>query len=100
MSQAFDLDPGQQVDFAFHPPSTRRYTFGTFGTADTVAVLFERVDQGAEALQGLRYLAGDDDSGTDLNARVSAKLFAGRAYVLRVRLYWAGATGRIGVMAW
>ncbi len=99
-SQSFDLSPGQQVDFLVEPPDTRQYTFGTFGTSDTVLVLFEKVDDGPEALQGLRYRGGDDDSGTDLNARVGAKLFKGRTYVLRMRLYWAGGTGRTAVMMW
>jgi len=99
-SQAFDLAPREQVNFLVEPPDTRRYQFGTFGTSDTVLVLFEQVDHGPDPLQGLRYLAGDDDSGTDFNARLGAKLFKGRTYVLRMRLYWAGATGRTAVMTW
>lgn len=45
-------------------------------------------------------LVGDDDSGTGLNSRFRVKLFKGRRYVLRVRLYWAGATGEFAVMTW
>lgn len=99
-SQSFDLAAGQQVNFLVEPPDTRWYTFGTFGTADMVLVLFEKIDEGPDPLQGLRYRIGDDDSGTGLNARVGAKLFKGRTYVLRMRLYWAGATGRTAVMMW
>jgi hypothetical protein len=59
-----------------------------------VIVLFEEVDG------NLRYVAGDDDSGADRNARLSVKLFQGRRYTLRLRLYWAWATGNTGVMYW
>ncbi|HSD79782.1 MAG TPA: M12 family metallopeptidase [Solirubrobacteraceae bacterium] len=93
-SAPVSLRPGQQVDFAVEPPASRRYQVGTFGSSDTVLVLFEEVDG------QLRYLRGDDDSGQDRNARVSLKLFAGRRYVVRVRLYWAGESGETAVMYW
>ncbi|MEG4593619.1 hypothetical protein QUA86_14705 [Microcoleus sp. F6_B6] len=35
----------------------------------------------------LKYVAGDDDSGTDLNAQINVRLDRGRRYVLRIRLY-------------
>jgi hypothetical protein len=88
------LKPAEQVDFVIEPPASRRYQIGTFGTADTVIVLFE--DMNGE----LRYLGGDDDSGTDTNARLSLKLFRGRRYLLKVRLYWAGESGETAVMYW
>jgi hypothetical protein len=54
-----------------------------------------------EEVQGeLRFVAGDDDSGEDRNSRVSAKLFQGRRYVVRVRLYWAGESGQTAIMHW
>jgi Astacin (Peptidase family M12A) len=93
-SVPLSLAPAEQADFVIEPPASRRYQIGTFGTADTLIVLFEEV--GGQ----LRYLSGDDDSGTDLNARLSLKLFRGRRYVLRVRLYWAGASGQTAVMYW
>jgi hypothetical protein len=86
--------PQEQADFEISPPSTRSYEMGTFGTADTVAVLFEKVDG------QLRQLTGDDDSGEDRNARLKVKLFQGREYVLRVRLNWAGRSGQVAVMYW
>jgi hypothetical protein len=93
-SRALELTPGQQVDFTVTPPGTRRYSIGTFGSADTVLVLFE------ETADGLRYVAGDDDSGTDRNALVDAKLFQGRTYVVRLRLYYAWRSGRTALMYW
>jgi hypothetical protein len=88
------LAAGQQADFTVTPPGTRKYSFGTFGASDTVIVLFE--DVGGE----LRYVAGDDDSGEDRNALLEAKLFQGRHYVLRVRLYYSWASGETAVMYW
>ncbi|MEG4504960.1 hypothetical protein QUA81_12255 [Microcoleus sp. F6_B4] len=48
---------------------------------NTVMVLFE--DRSVD----LKYVAGDDDSGTDLNAQINVRLDRGRRYVLRIRLY-------------
>jgi hypothetical protein len=83
-----------QADFTISPPASRGYEFGTFGSGDTVVVLFEKVHD------ELRYLAGDDDGGEDRNARLQAKLFQGREYVLRVRLNWAGQSDGVAVMYW
>ncbi|NMR19443.1 M12 family metallopeptidase [Cellulomonas fimi] len=88
------LEPGEQVDFEILPDATRRRTFSTSGASDTVMVLFEEVDG------ELRYVIGDDDSGEDRNSRFRAKLFRGRRYVLRVRLYYAGESGAFAVMYW
>jgi hypothetical protein len=93
-SVPLSLKAGEQADFVFEPAASRVYQLATFGTADTVIVLFED-DRGR-----MRYLKGDDDSGTDRNARVSMKLLRGRRYVLRVRLYWAGESGETAVMCW
>jgi len=57
-------------------------------------VLFE--DQDGD----LKYVQGDDDSGTNLNARVSVRLYRGRHYVLRIRLYLNYASGDSVVMLW
>lgn len=93
-SVPLSLSPGSQADFSLLPQASRTYEIGTFGTADTVLVLFEDVDG------DLRYVAGDDDSGEDRNSRISAKLFQSRRYVARVRLYWAGESGQTAVMHW
>ena len=93
-SVPLSLSPGGQADFALLPQASRMYEIGTFGTADTVLVLFEDVDG------DLRYVTGDDDSGKDRNSRIPAKLFQGRRYITRVRLYWAGESGQTAVMHW
>jgi hypothetical protein len=93
-SVPLSLKPQQQADFLITPDATRVYQIGTFGTADTVLVLFEEVNGQP------RYLAGDDDSGTDRNAQLSQKLFQCRRYIARVRLYWAGYSGTTAVMYW
>jgi Astacin (Peptidase family M12A) len=93
-STPLDLKPAEQVDFSIDPPSTRSYTFATFGSVDTLLALFE------EVRGELRFLKGDDDSGEDRNARFRVKLFQGRHYVLRLRLYWAWETGTTSTMYW
>lgn len=89
-----DIEAGSQKNLVIRPESTRRYTIQTFGISDTVMVLFEEIDG------ELRYLTGDDDSGTVNNAKISRKLFPGREYVLRVRLYYSGGAGKTAVMMW
>ena len=93
-SRELGLLPGQQLDLAIRPTATRQYTLQTFGVSDTVVVLFENVDG------ELRYVAGDDDSGEDRNATLQVKLFQGREYVLRVRLYFSQGSGETAVMMW
>ena len=93
-SVPLSLSPGGQADFSIQPQVSRKYEIATFGTSDTVLVLFEEIDG------ELRFVAGDDDSGEDRNSRVTAKLFQGRNYVVRVRLYWAGESGQTAVMYW
>lgn len=93
-SMPLSLTPGQQRDFKVQPTATRDYNFGTFGTSDTVMVLFEEVSG------ELRYLKGDDDSGEDRNASFRVRLREGRKYVLRIRLYYATIAGETAVMMW
>lgn len=88
------LQAGEQINFRIEPGATRHYQFETFGKSDSVMVLFEEVDG------ELRYRAGDDDSGENLNASLEEKLFKGRRYTLRVRLYWQHRHGDFAVMMW
>jgi len=90
-SQRLLIEPGQQRDFRIRPEYSKRYTIQTFGTSDTVIVLFER------AGDELRYIDGDDDSGYATNARIRERLYRGREYVLRVRLYYADIAGQTAV---
>ena len=94
LSQLLQIDPGEQLDFEIQPRVTRKYTIQTFGNMDTVMVLFE--DENGEPVN----LAGDDDSGTSLNARIEIRLRRGHTYYLRLRLYYARATGQGAVMLW
>ena len=93
-SQALSLAPAEQKNFTIEPEETRDYTMQTFGRSDTVMVLFE--DQNGQ----LKFVAGDDGSGTDLNARINVRLYQGRRYILRIRLYLNHATGDTAVMLW
>jgi hypothetical protein len=88
---ASDLAVGQQMDFAIKPTSSRKYTVETKGATDTLLVLFEDIN-------GVpRYLAGDDDSGEDRNAQITYKLFQGRKYIVRLRLYYPGQSGKTSI---
>jgi hypothetical protein len=93
-SVSLSLDPGEQRNFTIAPTATRYYEIRTFGMSDTVIVLFEDVNG------ELRYRAGDDDSGEDRNAYLRVRLYKGRKYVLRVRLYYADRGGETAVMLW
>lgn len=93
-SVMLNISAGGQRSFTITPQETRNYEFQTFGTSDTVLVLFE--DENGE----LRYRAGDDDSGQDTNASFRFKLVKGRRYVLRVRLYYTDRPGATAIMMW
>lgn len=88
------LDPRKQANFVIRPTATRSYRFSTFGRSDTVMVLFEDVN-------GIpRFSMGDDDSGFDRNASFTTRLFQGRTYYLRIRLYFQHRRGNFGVLMW
>lgn len=93
-STSLSLAPGQQVDFVIVPEISREYTISTFGALDTVMVLFEQVN-GID-----HFVAGDDDGGTERNARIVQRLLRGHEYRLRVRLYHARVQGEGAVMVW
>jgi hypothetical protein len=93
-STVVKLATGEQVDFTIKPAESRKYTFETRGAADALLVLFEEVN-------GVpRYLSGDDDSGEPRSASITCKLFAGRSYMLRLRLVYPGPTGETAVIYW
>ena len=92
-SQKLSVDPGEQADFLFKPTVSRVYKIGTFGSSDTVMVLFERPNTGDPI-----FLAGDDDSGEDRNALIETRLIAGRTYIVRIRLFAADIAGETAVM--
>lgn len=92
-SVAVELKAGQQVDLVFKPTESRSYTVVTKGASDTLLGLFEEIDGTP------RFLAADDDSGEDRNASITYKLFAGRTYHVRLRLYYAGQSGITTLLA-
>lgn len=89
-----EIEEGQQRNFTITPGATRKYDIRTFGISDTVMVLFEDVHG------ELRYRTGDDDSGEEYNASFRIKLYKGRKYVLRIRLYYRDRAGETAVMIW
>ena len=91
-SQTISIDPGEQLNFVIEPTQSRDYTIQTFGPIDTVTVLFEEIDGQP------RFLAGDDNSGQNKNALIQTRLFRGRRYILRIRLYFAEQSGIGAVM--
>jgi hypothetical protein len=94
LSQLLQLDRGQTRVFEFLAPRTRTYNIGTFGTSDTVVVLFEVTSQGNVQI------GGDDDSGVDRNALIQMRLTKGRRYQIGIRLYYADAQAETSLMVW
>lgn len=90
--QRLSLSAGEQRDYTITPSATREYTIQTIGYTDSVMVLFEDRDG------DFQYIAGDDDGGWSRNARLQLRLYAGRRYVLRIRLYYQWATGDTAVL--
>jgi hypothetical protein len=93
-SRRLEIAPGQQRNFLLKPSTSRYYEIRTFGHSDTVAVLLERTGTGEV------YVTADDDSGEERNAYIRRRLYNGRTYVLRLRLYYAAAAGETAVMWW
>jgi hypothetical protein len=89
-----DLAAGQQVDYVLRVDDTNKYTIGTFGAADSVLALFEEVDGEP------RFVAGDDDSGTERSATITHRLRPGRTYHVRMRLVYQGSRGTVTLMCW
>ena len=94
LSQKLAIKAGQTRVFNFTPKRTRTYRIGTFGTSDTVMVLFEVTSSGNVQI------AGNDDSGTDLNARIDMRLINGRRYQVGIRLYYAEMAAETSIMVW
>jgi hypothetical protein len=91
-TEPLDIAAGEQKNFVIEPEQTGDYTIQTLGHSDTLIVLFEDVNGQMEVV------AGDDDSGTDFNAKIDVRLIRGRKYVLRVRLYLNWASGHSAVL--
>ncbi len=94
LSQKLAIKAGETRVFNFTPTRTRTYSIATFGSADTLMVLFE------VRTAGNVQIAGDDDSGTDRNARIDLRLISGRRYQIGIRLYYAQMAAETAVMVW
>jgi hypothetical protein len=93
-SQAVAILSGQQRDFIIRPTASKTYMLQTFGQSDVVMVLFKNRDG------EYRYVAGDDDSGEDRNAKINQRLVSGREYIVRIRLYYSGDSAETAIMLW
>lgn len=91
-SVALNLAAGQQMDYAIKPTETRKYRIETRGATDALLVLFEDINGVPQ------YLSGDDDSGEERNAAIVYRLFGGRNYVARLRVFYPGQSGTASLM--
>ena len=91
-SYPIDADNCEQQNYIFKPEVTKKYTIQTVGQLDTVMVLSEKV--GTE----LKYVAGDDNSGTDNNALISATLSKGKTYIIKVKVYYKKKGAKTALM--
>ncbi|MGB1239426.1 MAG: M12 family metallopeptidase [Pseudomonadales bacterium] len=91
-SQTLDIKPGEQLDFVIEPVLSRKYTLQTFGDMDSIVVLFEERNGNQE------FIAGDDDSGENFNAKIVLRLHRGRKYIAKVRLFHAQSEGAGSIM--
>ncbi len=94
-SQALKLNSGEQAIFEFVAPTTREYTFRTFGEADTVLSITRKA---AVKTKPPVELGQDDDSGHERNAEVRAKLKKGDRVHVKVRVRYAERAGEAALM--
>jgi hypothetical protein len=94
LSQLLKLKAGETRLFDFTPTRSRSYHVGTFGTSDTVLVLFET------GAAGNVQIAENDDSASDTNAQVFTRLQKGRRYQVGVRLYYSDAAAETSILVW
>jgi hypothetical protein len=81
--------PGEEDLFSFRAARPAHYTIQTEGATDVVMKLFGPENR-------TKFVAEDDDSGLDANARISVDLLPGTYYV-QVRHYDPAATGKYRV---
>jgi hypothetical protein len=74
---------GEQNDFTFMAPSTRKYTFQTVGELDTIMVVSEKGEKENH------YLGGNDDVGFDKNVKITLPLIKDRDYLINLRVVFA-----------
>jgi hypothetical protein len=94
-SYEITVDNSEQQDFSFKANETRYHTIQTFGNLDTVLVIFEKLKE-----DELKYLSGDDNGGVDKNATLKLKLFRGKEYVIKLKVYYKNPHERTALMIW
>jgi len=83
---------GDQNDFYFTAPLTRKYNFQTYGELDTVMVIFEKGPKQEY------YLSGDDDSGVEKNSKIRLPCVKGRRYRINVRVLYSPGPDAGGII--
>lgn len=91
-SYPIDADNCEQQNYIFKPDNSKKYTIQTAGKLDTVIVLSEKIGT------GLKYISGDDNSGTDNNALISAPLSKGKTYIIKVKVYYKKSGEKIALI--
>ena len=91
-SYSIDVKNCEQQNYIFQPQKTKTYTIQTIGELDTVMVLNEKI--GKEII----YMAGDDNSGTNNNALISAKLLKGKTYIIKLKVYYKKPKAKTALM--
>ena len=92
-SYPIDVDNCEQQNYIFKPEQTKKYTIQTVGQLDTVMVLNEKL-----AGDKLKYIAGDDNSGTDNNALISSTLTKNKTYIIKVKVYYKKPNEKTALM--
>jgi hypothetical protein len=95
--QSFQLTVAntEQQDFSFTPEDTRYYQLRTFGAIDSVLVVFGVNDKGEP-----HFLTADDNSGVERDASIRVKLFRGKKYLVKLRLYYKAPGQYASLMIW
>ena len=91
-SMVINAKAGEQADFVFTAPATKKYTFQTCGEMDTVMVVSEK-----RATEN-NYLSGDDDSGFEKNTKIRLPLVKGRDYLINIRVLFAPKENNGGIV--
>jgi hypothetical protein len=92
-SYPIDADNCEQQNYIFKPGQTKKYTIQTIGRLDTVMVLSEKLTG-----DKLKFVAGDDNSGTDNNALISSTLSKKKTYVIKVKVYYKKPNEKTALM--
>lgn len=92
-SYPIDAANSEQQNFIFRPVTTKKYTVQTVGELDTVLVVSEQLS-GKETA----FVASDDNGGTNKNALVSVKLFKGKTYLIKVKVYFKKSGAKTALM--